>query len=282
MKRTWLLLFLIFICFSTYAQTSTVVVVPFTATGGVTADEAQIVTELFIVELVSTGRVNVVDRASFDLIMAQMRFQDTDWASRERTAEFGKALNAQAIIRGQLMKMGERIYWTATVIDVNTHQILSSARDQVGSINQIFNRLPEFCQQIVSSLPQPPAPPVNHFVGRWQAGDGCILVIRADGTIIVERYRYQATYTRASEQWNNASYNYMGTGTITYNSNRIGIHLQLHDPIAGARTNFNYNGMYNFSEDNNRFTLIVEGRDGLFALHFNDVPNYYTTFTRIR
>jgi TolB-like protein len=168
-----------------------VAVATFDVQGGITPAETAVVTELFISALVGTGSVNVIDRTNFDKILAEMRFQATDWSNRERTASLGRVLNAQNVIRGQLMKLGDTIFWTATVLDVNTAVVLSSARLQLTNLDQVWgDNLGKFSNDVVSLLPPP-----NLFIGRWRSSTKvndtelvCILNIKADGTIAVERY----------------------------------------------------------------------------------------------
>jgi TolB-like protein len=190
MKKLFFVSLLYVLGFVAFAQQlPTVAVATFDTMGSVTSDEVQVVTELFIAELVSSGAVNVVDRVNFDKIVAEMKFQTSDWSNSQKTAAVGNALNAQYVIRGQLMKLGEVIYWTATMIDVNTAQILYSAREQLSSIEEVFGKLPNFCRQMLNKIPMP-----NYFVGRWQgtspsSWDGiCILEFKANGGIVVERY----------------------------------------------------------------------------------------------
>jgi len=292
MKKIIFIFLFVFLNIYTFAQIPRIAVSTFNATGGISSDEAQIVTELFIAELVSTGRVSVVDRSSFDLILAEMKFQESDWVSRDRTAQLGQAIGAEAIIRGQLMKMGDNIYWTATMVDVNTAQILSSARDQIGNINQIFNRLPDFCQQIISNLPQPPAPPVNNFIGRWQSSSRngiCILEFRADGSIFVENYSVYYTYSRQllNEGAQNITSRGYGIGTYSFDINNVNIRLTIQGISAYSGSN-RYIGLYRFNEGNNSFILLVEGGldNGLISsFHITENGNdlyYFQTFTKIR
>jgi TolB-like protein len=169
-------------------QLPTVAVATFDPSGGVTRDEAVLVTELFMTELVSKGTVNVVDRTNFDKIIAEMKFQTSDWSNAKKTAALGNANNAQCVIRGQLMKMGNVIYWTATMIDVNTAQVLYSVREQLGDMGEVFNKLSAFVTQMTAKLPPP-----NYFVGRWVSAIGmykCILDLKQDGSIIVIQYYY--------------------------------------------------------------------------------------------
>jgi len=136
-----------------WAQQLTVAVSAFDAKGGLTKDEADSVTELFIAELVKNRTIKVVDRNNFDKIMAEMRFQDSDWADSKRVAQLGKALNANGIIRGTVMSLGGQTVIAATVLDINTAEILSSSTLQMRRIDEVFEKLPPFTAEIVKNLP---------------------------------------------------------------------------------------------------------------------------------
>ena len=88
-----------------FAQKS-IAVSTFDITGGaVSSEEAEAITELFISELVATGKVNVVDRANFDKVIEveEMKFQSSDRSNSDKISQLGKALNANMVITGQLI-----------------------------------------------------------------------------------------------------------------------------------------------------------------------------------
>jgi TolB-like protein len=224
-KGLFLMALFVFGGFSAFAQQlPTVAVATFDRAGGVTADEAQVVTELFIAELVSTGGVNVVDRTNFDKIIAEMKFQVSDWSNSQKTAQLGRALNAGYIIRGQLMKMGNAYYWTATMMNINTAQALYSAREQVNDMGEIFNKLPVFVKQIADNIPMP-----NYFVGRWRSASGgneMIIEFFPNGTLTVYQYQIKVY---------DYNYNLTGNGLYSYDSGRIKLTINLNHSIE-----FNY------------------------------------------
>lgn len=136
----------------TFAQKS-IAVSTFDITGGaVSSEEAEAITELFISELVATGKVNVVDRANFDKIIKEMKFQSSDWSNSEKTAALGNAVNANMVVRGQIIKLGSKMYLSATIIDVKTANVLSSAREQFNSLDDIFELLTTFATKTVEGL----------------------------------------------------------------------------------------------------------------------------------
>jgi TolB-like protein len=135
-----------------FAQKS-IAVSTFDITGGaVSSEEAEAITELFISELVATGKVNVVDRANFDKIIKEMKFQSSDWSNSEKTAALGNAVNANMVVRGQIIKLGSKMYLSATIIDVKTANVLSSAREQFNSLDDIFGLLTNFATKTVEGL----------------------------------------------------------------------------------------------------------------------------------
>jgi TolB-like protein len=154
MKKMFALIVCMTVCgAAVFAQQLTVAVSPFDVRSGFTNDEAEVIYELFTTDLVSTGKVTVVDRNSFDKVMAEMNFQDTDWSDSDKVARLGKALNAKSIIRGQLMKLGDQMVITVNIIDIKTALILSSARAQFKEINDIFSRMTTLANTVVGKVP---------------------------------------------------------------------------------------------------------------------------------
>jgi TolB-like protein len=205
-------------------QLPTVAVATFEPVGGVSRDEANVVTELFTAELVSTGAVKVADRANFDRILAEMQFQLSDWSNDQKTAQLGRAINAEYIIYGQFMKMGTMFYLTATMLDINTAQRLYSAREQFRDMGEIFGKLSAFAAQMLDNLPMP-----NYFIGRWQCTTQidnriCILDFKADGKIVVERF---------DESSYNGTISGKGDGIYSFDRKEISISLSL----TGVRRN---------------------------------------------
>lgn len=128
-------------------------VATFDVTGNaVSSDEAEAITELYITELVSTGKVSVVDRTNFNKLLQEMQFQAGDWADSEKTVKLGTAAGAELISRGQIIKLGSKLYLTATVIDVKTAKVLASANAQFNSLDDIFGILTSFANDAVEGL----------------------------------------------------------------------------------------------------------------------------------
>ena len=130
-----------------------IAVATFDITGNaVTQDEADAITELFITELVSTGKVSVVDRANFDKIVKEMKFQASDWSDSAKTTALGNAANAHLISRGQIIRLGSKLYLSSSIIDAKNAKVLSSAREQFNSLDDVFGLLGNFAKNTVAGL----------------------------------------------------------------------------------------------------------------------------------
>jgi TolB-like protein len=135
-----------------FAQQLTVAVSTFEARGGLTKDEADAITEIFISALVADGLVNVVDRSSFDVIISEMKFQASDWTDSERVLQLGKMLKATSIIRGTVMSLGGQVAVTSNILDLNTGKLISSSTLRMGSLDEIFDKMPAFVKDITKFL----------------------------------------------------------------------------------------------------------------------------------
>ena len=153
MKKLFIVLVMLLIVTSMGFAQKSIAVSTFDITGGaVSSEEAESITELFISELVATGKVNVVDRANFDKIIKEMKLQSSDWSNSEKTAALGNAVNANMVVRGQIIKLGSKMYLTSSIIDVKTANVLSSAREQFNSLDDIFGLLTNFAKKTVEGL----------------------------------------------------------------------------------------------------------------------------------
>lgn len=144
----------------------------FDTKGNVSKDDADIITEMFITNLVSQG-VNVIDRANFDKIMSEMKFQTSDWSDSAKTSELGKVLNATAVIRGQIMQTPSNVIITVTLLDVKTAKILSSATETAKDLQYLYTKyysnyssrdyIMELCKTIKAKIPEP-----EPIIGTWR------------------------------------------------------------------------------------------------------------------
>lgn len=174
----------------TAQEQKTIAVATFDITGNaVTQDEADAITELFITELVSTGKVSVVDRANFDKIVKEMKFQTSDWSDSAKTTALGNAANAHLISRGQIIKLGSKLYLSSSIIDVKNAKVLSSAREQFNSLDDVFGLLGNFAKNVVPGL--------SLKIGDIGPGGGIVFYIEGNKS-------YEVSEMLGTSSWNGA------------------------------------------------------------------------------
>ena len=184
-------------CSAAIAQEQKVVAVAtFDITGNaVTQDEADAITELFITELVSTGKVSVVDRANFDKIVKEMKFQASDWSDSAKTTALGNAANAQLISRGQIIRLGSKLYLSSSIIDAKNAKVLSSAREQFNSLDDVFGLLGNFAKNTVAGL--------SLKIGDIGPGGGLVFYIEGNKSYEVSKILGTGTWSWAMQMCKN-------------------------------------------------------------------------------
>lgn len=153
MKKLFSILFLVCIVSMLAIAEKTVAVATFDVVGNaVSKDEAETITELYIAELVATGKVVVTDRANFSKLLAELKFQGSDWSDSEKTIKLGNALNANVISRGKIMKLGNKLYISATLIEAKTAKVLSSSKAEITDLGEAPNVLVGFAKNVIEGL----------------------------------------------------------------------------------------------------------------------------------
>jgi TolB-like protein len=165
MKKVLIVLFFILL-FGSYifAQTDNllVVVVPFSARSGYTQDEGDVIAELVSTLLVQNGNIEVFTRSHFDKLVNEQVFQASGF-TEENYARMGAAVNANALVSGSIMKLGNRTILTSSLMDVESGKILISSRLQLADINEVFDEIPKLVNGILVALG-----PRGKFIGKWK------------------------------------------------------------------------------------------------------------------
>ena len=183
MKKLFSILFLVCIVSMLAIAEKTVAVATFDVVGNaVSKDEAETITELYIAELVATGKVVVTDRANFSKLLAELKFQGSDWSDATKTIKLGNALNANVISRGKIMKLGNKLYISATLIEAKTAKVLSSSKAEITDLGDAPNVLVGFAKNVIEGL--------SLKIGDIGPGGGLIFFI--EGNNVVNYWEKQA------------------------------------------------------------------------------------------
>ena len=195
------------------AQQMTVVVAPFENWANMPTNDVRVIYERFVDELAKDKSLKVVDQsdAAFNQIISRMQFQLSDWSNNDKVAQLGLALNANAVVRVQLMRLeGESVIdISARILDVQTTQILASnSMEEVRSSREMISKLPEFTLAVIKNLPKPQAQVVTYKIGDKGPGGGIIFYVEGG-------QHMECSQDIGSYNWNgavDAASNYRGGG----------------------------------------------------------------------
>ena len=107
---------------------------------GVSAQEAQVLTNRLATKMVALGTYQVIERGQMQQILQEQDFQLTGCTTIECAVEIGQLIGAQQMLAGSFGKLGTVYTIDMRIIDVETGRILkSTSYDIEGSINRLLS-----------------------------------------------------------------------------------------------------------------------------------------------
>jgi len=157
MKKTLLTTLLIIFSAFAFAQELIIIVAPFEvrAGSGFSKDDVEAIEYLFISELSKNKTTKVLDQSNvmFKELTKRMEFELSDWSNPKKVADFGKALNANAVVLGRIMTLGDEIIIAVRINDLSTE--IKAANDMViKNVSEVRGKLPAFTKEIIDRLPK--------------------------------------------------------------------------------------------------------------------------------
>lgn len=141
------------LCATLYAQSAskpTVIIMPFEASGGVSQEDCDIVTEMFESEYVVASNSTVINHSTIS--KTQAVFSDSDWADSRNPSLLGQALNVQQVVKGQIRLYNDIVYFTVQVQDINTLAVLASIRKKTKSTMQLLDKISGICKDLAGQV----------------------------------------------------------------------------------------------------------------------------------
>jgi TolB-like protein len=161
-----------------YGQQPVVAVAPFDAISGISATEANMITRVFFIRLGNTNRVSLVDRNVVDRVLNEHKFQLGDWSDAQKTAEIGKALNSDWIVRGELEKLGTNIFLTVQFYDLQTFRFMGGGDLRIANIDEAYDKMDPLVDNLVQTIARSGSQGKNTeasaYYGTWLARSGSI------------------------------------------------------------------------------------------------------------
>jgi len=153
MKKVLFCVFVMSACMSLFAQKQPVVAVaPFDAISGVSATDTNMITRVFNIRLGNTKTVTLVDRNIIDRVLQEHKFQLGDWSNNQKTAELGRALNADWIVRGELEKFGSNILVTVQFYDIRTFAFKGGSDLRLANVDEAYDKMDPLVNKLVETI----------------------------------------------------------------------------------------------------------------------------------
>jgi len=106
---------------------------------GVTNDEASALSDRLRLELFSTKRFTVIERAMMEQILVEQGFQQSGCTTNECIVEVGRLIGVEQIAGGSISKVGRTYSVSARIVSVETGKILKTATyDYRGEIDDLL------------------------------------------------------------------------------------------------------------------------------------------------
>jgi TolB-like protein len=135
-----------------FGQQPVVAVAPFDAISGISATDANMITRVFFIRLGNTNKVSLVDRNVVDRVLREHSFQTGDWSNQQKTAELGRALNSDWIVRGELEAFGENILVTVQFYDIQTFRFMGGADLLLTNAADAMNKMDPLVDKLVQTI----------------------------------------------------------------------------------------------------------------------------------
>ena len=153
MKKALFIIFALFACFGLFAQHKPVIVgAPFNVLSGVSKGDADVITDIFYIELNRTNKVTLVDRTILERVIQEHHFQAGDWSNDAKTAELGKALNADWIVRAEIRPFGSRMMLTVMFFDIRELKNTGGEYLRITNIDDAFDEMEKFVNGLVNTI----------------------------------------------------------------------------------------------------------------------------------
>jgi TolB-like protein len=210
-------------------QRPVVAVAPFDAISGIGADEANGILRVFNIRLANSGAVALVDRNIVDRVIREHRFQAGDWSDTEKTAELGKAMNADWLVRGEIERFGSNILVTVSFYDIQSFRLVAGTYVRYPSAADPFDHIEPLVDSLVRTIGTAPAmqrsdttTPSNktYNIGDFGPAGGIIFY---DKGVFSNGWRYMEaapTEIEFTAQWGAYNQDVAGTGTAVGNGKR--------------------------------------------------------------
>jgi TolB-like protein len=157
MKRIVLLIVCAALAAAAFCQDALVLAPP-QNDGGVEDGQVRTLTRLMENALQRTQKFEIIDRGAVEDILKEHGFQLSDLSDNRKTAELGKLLNADYLVRPSVMPLAGDLFLEARIVDVNTARMLNSAEVRIRyDLADAYEKLEGFAATLAGAAGARPA-----------------------------------------------------------------------------------------------------------------------------
>jgi TolB-like protein len=250
MRKQWVLVLLgVWVSCAAFAAPS-IAVIDFDSGDYCTEQKAAIMTGLFRNELIRSGRADIVDRKNMDRIIAEYKFQMSDWVNPSRIKQIGQMIGADYLITGNFDMLGNNLYLVVQLLDIETARAVYSSRMVLATWEEYDWKVKGFADEFVKKLPSE-----NIFTGTWTAD------ILHDGIIDT----YTLTFTGANRcvvnvtsLMNGEELTAEGQGTYAYDGNILKITAVLRNSKIPHINSIQWSSVISIGAGNTSFNMLAK------------------------
>jgi TolB-like protein len=118
----------------------------------VSANTAEMVSDMMRTELFNTGVFRVLERKEMEEILKEQAFQQTGCTATECAVEIGKILNANKMLVGTIGKLGEKYIITARIVDVEKGEMEFGDTAEAMSESDLNLAVKEFAYKLARKI----------------------------------------------------------------------------------------------------------------------------------
>jgi len=223
MKKFIVCVLAIFAIAGLFAQQQPVVAVaPFDVISGVSATDAAMITDVFFVRLGNTRKVDLVNRTIVQRVIREHNFQSEDWSNKEKTAELGKALNADWIVQGDIRTMNNGILIIVQFYNIKTFKFEGGTDVRLANADEAYDKMNPLVDSLLQTITASPPTAPTYKIGDRGPGGGIIFF--AENGVFMECSMDIGSYNW--DQAVTAAKNYKGGGFTDWRLPTVG-ELQL-------------------------------------------------------
>jgi TolB-like protein len=152
MKRNLFFAMVFVFCGATVFGQNSLVLAPLQNAGKVEDGQIWSLTRLLENAIQRTRKFDIIDRGAVEDILKEHGFQLSDLSDTRKTAQLGKLLNANYLVRPSVMPLAGDLFLEARIVDVNTAKMLNSAEVRIKyDLSDAYEKLEGFATKLAGA-----------------------------------------------------------------------------------------------------------------------------------